>query len=569
MNGILRKWKEHSVCSGDVTKRVHAIEALSGSDDPDAVQLLVERLGDVEPAVRGCAAAALGKHDDPEVIRQLVALVLLERHHEVLDQAFTSLKMLDSDEAILAMLHALDEKDVGVCQAAARALRRVAWDRLDDATRARIEIIEDNWQQAVGYGSSAIESLTHALFHGTQISKRRAAEAFGRIGTDPCLSTLVKAMRSKDQDPTLHEIAAWGIRRVFWKKADDADLATAAVALQDWSGAREFGRFAVEPLVAALYAKDTSARQGAVETLDSIATEEAFAALVKTLCDPHQDVAVREQVASLLAHSDDRPSRDALVAALADDSWPVRVAAGNALGHRGWKPESDVEQCLYQISKKNWPMLRVMGSVAIGPLTHALRYHQVREEAVKALINFGPCGRDALALILQEHKQTPSVLEVACMALADDGDPRAIDLVKAMLDDQDSAMQQFAVWTLERLGWTPGTLRDVALAAIAHGNWETVTNQGEAAVDPLLRMITEVTSPDEALESLEQILKSAPGRIAEDHLHTMAQFKEAAPMTTILGLDQDTSDLPFNRTACRTNLRRMAKHELFERGIGS
>ncbi len=568
MKGLLRRWREHELHSDDADTRLRTIEKLAGSKDPQAIELLMVGLEDPEPAIRTVAAEALGRRRDARAIRPLVRVVLFERERAVLEVATEALRHIGGSATATVLVTALDEDEISVRQAAARALRRVGWANLRDRDRARVAILQDEWQEAGGYGSAAIEPLREALCGGTQLARRRAAEALGGIGSDASAVALIETLKAGDLESGIRETAAWGIRRVCWENVNESDLALAAVVLGDWSGAAGLGGAAVAALSRCLYHDDTDVRRRAAETLYTIGGEEATSALIETLCNAGQDVEVREHVASLFAQRSDAPTEGALVSALSDESWSVRVAGANALEEREWTGVEERDRVQFAIARKDWEGIRGVGPAAIDALVGALSFHAVGGDAARTLVALGQPGQDALVDVLHREGENSSVREVASIALAESGDVRAVDPVRAMLKEPDSAVQQFAVWTLERLGWTPSTAAERAIAAIAHGDWEEVKGLGAPAVDPLLRLMAEAMAPEEAADSLEHILDAVPGRLSIDHLRKLASLDapRKGGAKSVPELAGWGSGGGVRKADC-SKIRHLAKYELLRRGI--
>ncbi|MFQ5462672.1 MAG: HEAT repeat domain-containing protein [Phycisphaerae bacterium] len=569
MTGFLRRWRAEALCSDDVDTRLQGIKKLVQSHDPQAVTLLIEKLEDEEPEVRANAATALASIGSPQAIRPLVQLVLHEREATVLEQGTAALARINGQKRRPELVESLDNEDANVCLAAARALRKVCWNQLNPATKAQVAILQDNCEEAATFGRDAIPPLKKAMCTGTAHMCRQAADALGVIGSREALAALIDLMRNPDLDRGIRETAAHGIRRMCWEQVTDADLARAAILLGAWSDVTRIGSAAVEPLVEAMAAEDPDVRQASAKALGAIGTPDASGALAQTLADNSLEVEVRELATSLLASRTDTTSERGLVAALVDESWSVRKAAAAALAERGWFPEKKSERILYAIARGDWFVVKIAGSEAIQPLVDVLKFHAVGLDAARALISLGSRGRDALVSILSRSNESLPVREIVTMALAESGDARAVEPLRTMLKDQDFAVRQSAVWTLERLGWEPVSLVEKAVCAIVHGDWERVRQFGAPAIEPLLRLAADAMAPKETAFALEQILDACPAKISIDHLRKLTMLHDLRPTPVADERDGAEDSAPVEQIVDCSAIRRLAKNELARRGFMS
>ncbi len=367
------------------------------------------------------------------------------------------------------------------------------------------------------------------------------------------------------QEESQPKDAAWGIRRVCWECADETDLARAAIILGDWFGVVSFGPIAVGPLVDVLLDGDTELGQSVVQTLNEIRSDVALAALLQALRDSQQDVTIRQLIASLLGTRDDSQSLTALVNSLGDESWPVRVAAVTALEKREWLPTLPEEKALVAILHKDWDQISKIGEASIAALTGSLGYYTVGAEAAQALLALGTPGCDALVHALNNCEDNPTVREVASMALAECGDERAIKPLQSMLKGPDIAVRQFAVWTLERLGWEPTSKSEQATAALAHGDWDGLRKLGASAVEPLLQMVTDSMARDETVATLDHILDIVPGRISIRQLQKLVSLDEIRPEYGTV--PQTQTDGSAKEQDGLGRVQKRAQRELLRRGI--
>jgi len=569
MTGFLRRWRTDALCSDDVDTRLAGIKKLVQSQHPQAATLLIDKLDDPEPEVRAHAAAALAALGSAQAISALIHLVLHEREASVLEQGTAALAQINGQKRRPELVDALTSDDAHICQAAARALRKVCWNQLNDATKAHVAILQANWDEAAAIGPDAIGPLKAAMCTGTAHMASHAAGALGAIGSQDALAALIDLMRNTDLAREIRRTAAHGIRRMCWERVTDEDMARSAILLGTWSDLTRIGTAAVAPLVEAMAAEDPEAGLAAAKALGTISTPDATSALAKALSDGRLDIEIRASAAGLLAERKDAPSERALVAALIDESWPVRSAAAEALSQRGWFPEKKSERIWYAIARGDWFVVKTAGSEAIKPLVDVLKFHAVGLEAARALIALGPRGREALVTVLSRSNESLPIREIVTMALAESGDARAVDPLRTMLKDQDFAVRQSAVWTLERLGWEPVSQVEKAICAIVHGQWEQVRQFGAPAVEPLLRLAADVMAPQETAAALEQILDACPSKISLDHLRKLTVLQDLHPFVVADDTEGAASEAPIQKTVNCSAIRRSAKNELARRGFMS
>jgi len=116
----------------------------------------------------------------------------------------------------------------------------------------------------------------------------------------------------------------------------------------------------------------------------------------------------------------------------------------------------------------------------------------------------------------------------AVHALRDVGDPRAMKLLTAALQDVHGAVRSEAVAALSDLGWEPKNEKQRALRAVAAGRLSEAVVEGVAAVPPLITLLQDETAQnrDDALEALIGILEQHGGEMELEDLRAVAQFPD-------------------------------------------
>lgn len=560
MNRLMQWWQTKSLSSPSDAVRERTVGKLAGSKD--TVPLLLSMLADRCPDVRARTVDALGNLGDDRAMPALVELVLCERDTRVIHQITGALRRFDHQQITRKLISALDDQDCQVRHAAAGTLRRVGGALLTDALKARVAVILDDWTTAAEQGNDALEPLCAALLEGTLQSKRRAGATLGEIGTPEALNVLLAVLDNPSADKSSLDVVAWALRSYCWRGLSNAHLARVAVTLGDWEGVRKIGEPALPVLIEALADANPDIRREATRAIGAIATPSAVKAIAKVLSDCKEGIEIREEAVKALSANRTPEARAALIRALNDETWHIRCLAADALEAAGWRPENNQDRALFALARKRWSELILLRDAATKPLVNALHFQTVGVDAAKALMRLGPAGAEALAAVARDKNVDSAVREVAAMALAEAGDPRAVDALLPMLADADMAVRTSAVWTLERLNWKPTDNNQRALVAVAHGDFAALKGLGVAAVEPLLRLAAESQAPEQTAEILHHILEAAGGRL------TIPQLRRITTMEDLrIGTEPEEGRLRASRVIDCSRLRQLARTELSRRGI--
>ncbi len=564
----LKTWLQtRALNSAHADVRLRVVQDAANSRDASATTALIHSLTDSNDEVREAAAAGLGKTGSREGIKPLVALLLNEKVHDVLAASADALQQLDGRKAAKLFLAALNDNDTAVCQNAAWALRSTGWTFLDDADRARVLIIQNEWDKAAALGSAAIAPLQAVLLDGTDHLKRLAAGALGHIGTPKAFRALTSLLTNPKVNSATCERAAWALKKFYRDNLTSVQAAFVAIIERDWEEAVRLDNHAVEPLRIALDDDDNDVRMKVIQTLTRIGGTKAVDSIVHALSDARQPVSVRELAATSLGELGDQRALNALGAALGSEGWTVREAAARSLAETDWRPADDAQRAQLAIIQKKWSDVGALGQAAIGPLIESLKYLSVATDAAKALVNIGSSGVDALLGMLRDHNQPSVIRELIAASLAEAGEPRAVEVVVGMLVDPDMATRQSAVWTLERLGWQPVDDKQRAAFAVAHDDWDELANLGAAAVEPLLTLAAGSMAPNETVTVLCQILGSSAACLSIKQLRSLVSLPDIDPQSLAgLGFRGASMASPSAAVAC-DKVRKLARFELIHRGI--
>jgi HEAT repeat protein len=159
--------------------------------------------------------------------------------------------------------------------------------------------------------------------------------------------------------------------------------------------------------------------------------------------------------------------------------------------------------------------LSTLGSAACDPLLSALGSSRplVRMGAAEALASIpDPRSGDALARLLGGDP-VDEVRWAAAVAIGQHGDPRLIPPLVRALHDPDRMVRYGAAGALDRLGWTPADGRERTDLRIALQQWDRVPDEGEAAVDPLTRMLGD-KNPGIRAHAVEALGRTARGDVS-------------------------------------------------------
>lgn len=563
MQNLLTWWREKSLHSESIQTRLRAVEKLAARPGESTSTLLINALADPVADVRTRAADALARCGDPRAVRQLVNLAVHEREVDAADRITRSLTTLDQDETILALCEALYGDDARARQAAATALRRLAWPQLPDSVKADVAIVQDDWSTVVGLGAAAVNPLHEILLTGTPQEKRSAVEALGKIGSNEAFRALMSVFEDESNDEPTRKVTGWGLRTHFWKRIGTAHLALIAIMHEEWSQAAKCGPPAVAPLIHVLNHGSLDARRAAAQSLGEIRCAAATDALSKALADTQLDHRIRDAITGALESA--APARDtaSLVLSLNDANWTIRVAAAKALEAREWKPTSDAERATLAIATRRWSELAAIGRAAIDPLIEALGLAIVGNEAAKALLNLGDEAVDRMLAFIDAPEANASARELVASILAESRHPRALEPLTAMLKDHDITVRLSAVWQLEQTGWKPTNETERALHALAHEDWIGVRKCGPGGVEPLIRIIENGAAIEQAVPALQALVENAASRIP------IAQLRR---LTTLSLGENDMAEAPSVATSAAspldlTKIKRLAKTEMSRRGL--
>lgn len=313
--------------------RCGAAFALGELHDERAVAPLIACLEDPDVQVLKCAIDALGSLGDPRAVVPLITC-LKDRDRDVRSRAANALVKLikTGKNSVEPLIACLNDQDINVY--AINALGKIG-DR------------------------SAVDSLIVCLKNQDQNVRLSAVNALGEIGNTRAVAPLLACL--KDQDINVRSSAF----RALCVLGDKASLVSLIAFLINSGGPEEgfnvgalanFGKPAVEPLIAFLKSQDSFVRSEAAKALGKLGDARAVKPLIACLND--QDGAVRESAFDAV-DSLGAINIGVLVEVLPD--WDLRTKIGVALNKLNWKPTGDADLVYFWICngngtslKKNW-----------------------------------------------------------------------------------------------------------------------------------------------------------------------------------------------------------------------
>ena len=489
----------------DETVRTRAAEAvgLAGADDPRTVPALAGLLADPSPAIRAAAAAALGGLRGRAV------------------------------EAVPDLVGLLHDRDDEVRQAAADAVGRIgvlpepAADALAAGLASDDTVVRARTAEAVGAIGGAAADIAPALVEAVQDENDRvrakAVEALGKIGesaAEIAVPRLVRALKDPDDWVTARAAAALGVR------GDGADEAVPA-------------------LVRSLAHANPQVRANAVQALGKLGPAAGPAAAAVEQAAADADGGVRLAAVRALGAIGQPTSRGVQVVrgALADLDPQTRAAAAEAFGTWGVADDGVQTDLIGLLADPNdevkvrvirvLPKLVGSTPAAVDGLVNRLAADDsdaVRAEAARALGQLGPAVVGAGAELLRAAQTgAADVREEAMRALVLAQPPEAAAAFASGLRDAEPAVRKLASAGWRKAAEIPEEAVPALIEALLDPDVQVRANAAHAvgridpvpaeAVPPLAAC---AVHPDVGLRlNAALALQAVPGRAASDALHLL------------------------------------------------
>jgi HEAT repeat protein len=448
-------WKKLQLTMSGPEARLDAIRKLAHSNDPDAVDILIDALKDRDGQVPIMAAAALGHIGNARAVPGLVAL--LKGSEEYLrGPASEALGQL-GQPAVGPVVSLLRDSDPKIRDLAAETLGKI--------------------------GITAVAPLATLLRSPDQRLRVAAAAALGQINQARSVDLLLGALKDPDSgvvDQTVRSLVHIGRTVVpgLLKLLNDPsnDIRQRALGVLQKLGAEPMTLDYIRPVA---YGKWKDADVGSP----------ALDALVGALQDPERGK--RSTAVLTLANLGNAQAVPGLTTALADSDREIRETATRALV----KIKGGAVEHLLATLKSGPKELRARAAVVLGYIGDS--------RAVEALMG-------ALA------DREPAVRGAAAEALASYKDSRSVDPLLALLRDPDAQVRFSAVGALWRVGDTRAN--EPLAAALRDKDPSTRKRAAQAlgdmgddhAIGPLLRCFQD--DPAARLEAALAVAKIHPAR---------------------------------------------------------
>ena len=442
----------------DPAVRSEAAETAGRVRLSDAVPMLLDWLEDEDADVRSAAARALGRIGDPRAVGGLVR-ALGDASPHVRREAVVALGEHGGSEVVVPLLGRLDDDDADIRVQAAHVLATLGDDR------AVVPL--------VGRARDEAPTVRQAVY-----------SALGALGDQRASAALIQSLRDESEPARLAAIGSLG---------------------------RLGATRGVEPLVELLHDRDPRAPRAALSALAAIATPDALQAVVDALGIG----ALRETAANLLATHGDDAVTGMLARALRSSHDPAQSAAiGGALERRlRDAPQPDIAPILAEAIDSGRASAEILlpalartgdASVLVSLLEHLDGNDAERRAALQALSIYfelhPPDGRaaDPLLAVLGDVPPADRVRVVELLGRV--GASRALPVIRALLEHEDTALQLAAVQAIGAIGDPIGA--DALLALIDSPDAQL---RFEAA-----RALGDASSPAVIDELLERFLGRDP-----------------------------------------------------------
>ena len=208
--------------------RKNAAFALGLIEDDRAVDPLIRTLRDGVADVRARSAWSLGMIEDARAVEPLVS-VLDDASAEVREDAAWALGMIEDSRAVTGLSRALEDREPEVREQAAWALGMI---EAESGVAALTGAVEDPdadvreqvvWALGMIEAESAVPALTRALDDDVADVREQAAWALGMIEAASAVPGLGRAL--EDEVPDVREQAAWALGMIESPDATPALIA--------------------------------------------------------------------------------------------------------------------------------------------------------------------------------------------------------------------------------------------------------------------------------------------------------------------------------------------------------
>ncbi|RMH63076.1 MAG: hypothetical protein D6677_08250 [Calditrichaeota bacterium] len=385
--------------------RLHAVSALGKMDDPSVIRALAQCLRDEDTRVRRAVVTALGRFRNAACINPLI-LALKDSDPIVRRDAIAYLKPFDDPrkkDLFLAMLEDRSQTVIEMLSEAMLPEKELYFDELVERLDEKNPVIKRNAIRILGhYGDSrAVPAIIPVLTSQNNALRQASCTALGEIGDRRAINSLMPVLKDHVEDVAM--AAAYALARIGKpalpvllkqmigrKKNIYAELAL-----------KEMGTEAIGTLIGLLHHSDPQIKKTAAKVLDILewqpGDDDAGAAYwiakqnwdkgvelgdkaVQPLLDVLNDSELwnRMEAAKRLGKIGDKKAVDSLIGLLTDKYWNVRAAAADALVSLGRKAVEPLINAMLTGNKEAFGIISdILGKIgdarAIQPLEYLLR----------------------------------------------------------------------------------------------------------------------------------------------------------------------------------------------------
>jgi HEAT repeat protein len=413
----------------DTQVQIIASEGLQHIDNPRSMNSLLAALGSNNTAIRDDAIEALKKFSRPEEIQRM--LQTLHTNNSRVREGIVHV-LGESNHPVDAQkfIPLLKDNDVNVRKTTANVLQKAGWQPVADHEKSVFCVAQQNWGECGEYGDAAIQPLLFALH---------------------------------DIDPEVRENAGAVLSSLNWNPVTDEEKSIDCVMRQNWDKCVALGKAAVNALVRELNTPDISKRQNIISSLAKIKDRSVIKPLISALHD--DDSGVRMTVVNALGQFNYPLVITTLIHTLDDNNYYVRQAALTALENNidtFRKDENfDASSPLLKSLKDNNRNVRLAAAKLLGklkdpktirPLITALedQDRDVREESAASLAKIK--NPAAIPQLVDGLKSDNSIVRTQILqSLAGFNDPRVYDPLFNSLSDKNDYVKQEAIKGLGKI----------------------------------------------------------------------------------------------------------------------
>ncbi|MBN1139859.1 MAG: HEAT repeat domain-containing protein [Anaerolineae bacterium] len=335
-------------------KSWRARRALPTMRDPQAVEPVIQALGDKNAKVRAMAAEVLRA---PRAIEPLIR-ALGDECHDVRAITAEALGEIGDPQAVEPLIRALEDMDAGVRVAAVRALRAIGTPQAVEPLIRALGDVDAGVRVAAVYAlraigtPQAVKHLIRALGDVDADVRSEAAKALGEIGDPQAVEPLIQVLGDGYHD--VRQAAAEALGKIDDPRAIEPLIQTLGDIWGPWVARHALKKMSalrvIEPLTQALSHKNAEVRAAAVGVIGATGDPQAVELLIRALGDV--DAGVRAAAVGALGEIGDPRAVKPLIRALVDKDAGVREVAVMVLGEIGEKNED--RRTIRQVARRLW-----------------------------------------------------------------------------------------------------------------------------------------------------------------------------------------------------------------------